>query len=529
MGAIANNGVGIAGMTWGSWILPVRALGKGGGYDSDIIAAIQWSAGLSVVNPDGSPVPQNPYPADIVNLSLGGGTDSCAGSNGAAYESALQTVTGMGVLVVISAGNANGPVELPANCSTVVAGVMAVAGLRNVGTKVGYSSFGPQVSLAAPAGNCVTTTGADCLRSIDTTTNLGATTPGENSYTNEVNPNLGTSFSAPLVSGIAALMKSANNNLTPAQLIARMQGGSNPFPAGAAGVPICPTTDPTSGECACPNDGSQCGSGMVDALGAVQAARKPIGVIVLPASIDAGSVIDASASVAGCNTSAATPAPLGVASFAWTASPSSIIVSGASTSKVTIDPTPGTLTLVVTDSAGNADTETVTLTASGATTTAPSSSGSSKSACPTPLAVTPAAPTVSASFSPTAVGQNTVSTLTFTLGNGNGFALTQSSLQLTLPSGLTMASTPAPQTSCTGAAHSLSSTATSIALSAANILADGNCTITVPVQSATAGNYTVSIAAQSLTSAPAEGQHAGREREPHRERAEPQRGRCGRR
>ena len=43
--------------------------------------------------------------------------------------------------------------------------------------------------------------------------------PGENSYTNEMNPNLGTSFSAPIVSGIAALMRSVNNNLTPAQLI----------------------------------------------------------------------------------------------------------------------------------------------------------------------------------------------------------------------------------------------------------------------------------------------------------------------
>ena len=57
MGALSNNGVGIAGMSWGAWILPVRALGKGGGYDSDIIAGIEWAAGLSVVNPDGPPVP----------------------------------------------------------------------------------------------------------------------------------------------------------------------------------------------------------------------------------------------------------------------------------------------------------------------------------------------------------------------------------------------------------------------------------------------------------------------------------------
>jgi serine protease len=505
MGALSNNGVGIAGMSWGAWILPVRALGKGGGYDSDIIAGIEWAAGLSVVNPDGPPVPQNPYPADIVNLSLGGGTDACASANGAAYESALQTVTGLGVLVVISAGNASGPVELPANCSTVVSGVMAVAGLRNVGTKVGYSSFGAEVSLAAPAGNCVASSGADCLRSIDTTTNLGATTPGENSYTNEINFNLGTSFSAPIVSGIAALMKSVNNNLTPAQIIRRMQSAARAFPAGAAGVPTCPSTAPSGGECACPNDGSQCGAGMVDALAAVEAAQKPIAVIMLPATLGAGSVVDASASVAGCNTGAATPVPLAIASFAWSAVPSSIIVSGAATSKVTIHPSPGTLTLTVTDSAGNTDTETVTLTASGATSTAPSTSGGAQSACPAPLVVAPLPPTVTENFSPATVAENTASTLTVTISNANGFALTQSSLQLTLPSGLTLASSPAPASTCTGAARSLASTSTTLTLSAANVAADGNCTITLPLQGAAAGTYTVAIAAQAIATAPAAG------------------------
>jgi serine protease len=505
MGALSNNGIGIAGMSWGAWILPVRALGKGGGYDSDIIAGIEWAAGMSVVNPDGSPVPKNPYPADIVNLSLGGGTDACASANGAGYQSALQTVTGLGVLVVISAGNANGPVELPANCSTVVAGVMAVAGLRNVGTKVGYSSFGTEVSLAAPAGNCVASSGADCLRSIDTTTNLGSTTPGENSYTNEVASNLGTSFSAPIVSGIAALMKSVNNNLTPAQIIHRMQSAATAFPPGAAGVPTCPSTAPSGGECACPNDGSQCGAGMVDALAAVEAAQKPIAVIVLPATLAAGSIVDASASVAGCNTSAATPVPLAIASFAWSAVPSSIIVSGAATSKVSIHPSPGTLTLTVTDSAGNTDLETVTLTASGATSTAPSASGGAQSACPAPLAVKLVPPTVSESFSPATVAENTASTLTVTISNANGFALTQSSLQLKLPAGLTLATAPAPATTCTGAARSLISTSTSVSLSGANVAAAGECTITMPLQGAAAGTYAVPIAAQALATASAGG------------------------
>ncbi len=270
LGALTNNGVGLAGMTWKPYLLPVRALGKCGGYDSDIMAAMQWAAGLSVQG-----VPDNPYPADILNLSLGG-----SGTCGSDYQHLINTLTGMGVLVVASAGNETGPVDAPGNCP----GVLAVVGLRNVGTKVGYSSFGSQAGIGAPAGNCVVTTGG-CYRSIDTTTNVGLTKPTANTYTNQIDPNLGTSFSAPIVAGVAALMRAVNGNLTPAQLIARMKASATAFPQ-PAGLPVCPATatDPgtgmSSGECACPNDGSQCGAGMVNALAAVNAALNPIAVIV---------------------------------------------------------------------------------------------------------------------------------------------------------------------------------------------------------------------------------------------------------
>jgi serine protease len=252
-------------MTWQPYILPVRALGKCGGYDSDIIAGMQWSAGLSVQG-----VPDNPYPADIINLSLGG-SSSCTSD----YQSVISTLSGMGVLIVASAGNGGASVDAPGNCP----GVLAVAGLRNAGTKVGYSSFGPEVGIAAPAGNCVETSGA-CLRSIDTTTNLGLTTPGTNSYTDQINYNLGTSFSAPIVSGIAALMREVNANLTPAQLIARIESSASPFPQ-PAGLPQCPTlSSDGSGQCACVQ--GQCGAGMVNALSAVNAALDPIAAIVVP-------------------------------------------------------------------------------------------------------------------------------------------------------------------------------------------------------------------------------------------------------
>lgn len=507
LGALTNNDTGIAGMTWGSWILPVRALGKGGGYDSDIIAGIQWAAGLSVTNPDGSAVPDNPYPADIINLSLGGDTTSCSSQDGSAYETALTTVTGMGVLVVISAGNSDvAGVELPGNCAGVVPGVMAVAGLRNVGTKVGFSSFGPEVSLSAPAGNCINS-GTPCLRSIDTTTDLGTMGPltGSNyTYTNENNPNLGTSFAAPIVSGIAALMRSVNGNLTPAQIAARMEASATAFPPNTGNLPVCPATDdvgPTATfQCSCPPSG-QCGSGMVNAYSAVNAALEPIGAI----SATGNTVFDASGSVAACNQT--------IASYSWSASGGISITNGAAAAKVTVasnGSTLGTLTLTVTDSAGHVDsTATVTFTAAGlATVNAPSSGGTAATACPTPLTVTPAPPTVTQVFSPASVGENVASTLTITFTNANAFALTQSGFTETAPANLVIQTSPAPTTTCASALGTLTSSASAVTLADANIPASGSCTITMSVMSAAAGSYTNSIAANALSTAPAGGNAA---------------------
>jgi serine protease len=409
LGALTNNGAGIAGMTWNPYLLPIRALGKCGGYDSDIIAGMQWAAGMSVTG-----VPDNPYPADIINLSLGG-TGSCPTTS--PYYSVISTLTDMGVLIVASAGNESGPVDEPGSCQ----GVLAVAGLRNVGTKVGYSSLGAQVGIAAPAGNCVNPSGA-CLKSIDTTSNSGLTIPGAHTYTDQISVNLGTSFSAPIVSGIAALMRAVNANLTPAQLIARLKSSAMAFPQ-PAGTPVCPTVardsmgNPISGECACPNDGSQCGAGMANALQAVKAALRPIAAVVVPTNTAAGgtAVLDAGGSAASCGRT--------VASYAWTRSGGVTIQSGANAAQVTVSPTgAGTLTLTVTDSAGAADTATLTVSAGGAITSAPTtptSAGTSAGACPTALTVTPAAPTVTEAFSPASVGENVVSTLTITLKNSN--------------------------------------------------------------------------------------------------------------
>ncbi len=485
LGAITNNDTGIAGMTWAPYILPVRALGKCGGYDSDIISGMQWAAGLSVLDESGNPVPDNPYPADIVNLSLGG-TGSCPGD----YQSVVNTLASLGVLVVASAGNESGAVDAPGNCS----GVLAVAGLRNVGTKVGYSSLGPEVGVSAPAGNCVTSAAPPCLRSIDTTVNLGLTTPGSNGYTNMLDApyNLGTSFSAPIVSGIAALMRAVNANLTPAQLIARIESSATAFPQ-PAGLPQCPATAADgSGECACVQ--GECGAGMVNALSAVSAALQPIVVI----TANGNTSFNGAGSVAACN--------LGIASYAWSAAGGVSIRSGANAAQISVASTgtAGTLTLTVTDSAGHVDTGTVSFNAAGAATVnAPSSAGTAATACMTAMTVAPAAPTVSEAFSPASVATNSASTLTITFNNSNGFALTQSSFTATVPAAMSVQTSPAPTTTCAGASGTLTSSASTVTMAGAVIPAKGNCSITLSVKSASAGSYANPIAAKALATGPA--------------------------
>jgi serine protease len=489
LGALTNNDTGIAGMTWNPYLLPVRALGKCGGLDSDIIVGIEWAVGMHI-----NGVPDNPYPADIVNLSLGGSGGSCPGD----YQTLISKLTGMGVLVVVSAGNVSGPVDIPANC----AGVLAVAGLRNVGTKVGYSSLGPEVGIGAPAGNCVNVTaGSPCLRSIDTTTNEGATVPGANSYTDQNNSNLGTSFSAPIVTGIAALMRSVNANLTPPQLIARIKSSATPYPQPVTTPPTpqCVNGSPSQVECLCTTTApTTCGAGMVNALSAVKAALNPIAAVKIPAGFTSGSgTFDAGGSAPACGAT--------IAAYAWTGTPAIHIVSGGSSSAVNVMATgSGSLTLVVTDSVGNTDTAVVTFSAVSASTLAPAQAGTAASACIADMTVTPAPPTVSAAFSPASVAVNADSILTVTFANANAFALTQSGITLTIPSGLTLG-TEMPSSSCGGAAVSVTSTSSSVTLAAANIPASGNCSVSFGMKSATAGTYTAAVAANDLETGPAGG------------------------
>jgi serine protease len=345
--ALTNNVEGIAGTGWNTLILPVRVLGKCGGTDSDIIAGMRWAAGIAV---PGAPV--NPNPAQIINLSLGG-TGVCS----AAYQSAVNEILARGVLIVASVGNDGSDVAAPANCP----GVLGVTGIRHAGTKVGFSNLGPGAGIGAPGGNCVNTTitpTTPCVFSITAAVNAGKTAPGANTYTDHVqNFNVGTSFSAPLVAGAAALMHSLNSRLTPAQYITLLRKSATPFPTTSANTTtLChvPAGDLQQQECICTT--ATCGAGMLNTQGSVLAAQRPFAIAEAPTTINTGTAV----SIDGRDSFASNGRT--IASFQWTAlgvtgaTPTFGDATQALTTLQVADASTFTLRLTVTDDQGSQDT-----------------------------------------------------------------------------------------------------------------------------------------------------------------------------
>jgi len=224
--ARTNNGAGVAGVAYNAKVLPVRVLGKCGGYTSDIADAITWSSGGTV-----SGVPANANKARVLNLSLGGG-----GACDATTQNAINGARARGAVLVVAAGNdaVNVSNASPANCS----GVIAVAATGRSGGRASYSNYGTLVDVAAPGG--------DGAYGVLSTLNAGTGAPAADSYA----AYQGTSMATPHVAGVAALMLSRNANLTVDEIEQKLKSTARAFPASCSG----------------------CGTGIVDAAAAVASA-----------------------------------------------------------------------------------------------------------------------------------------------------------------------------------------------------------------------------------------------------------------
>lgn len=172
IGALTNNGAGMAGGCWECKILPVKVLdGQNAGTISNLAKGIEYAANNG---------------AKIINASV-----SAAGTS-SALETAVNYAAGKGILVVAAASNTGKQeVRIPASYPNVI----AVAATDQNDVLTTYSTFGAHVDIAAP-GRARTAAGTGSgYVSID-----------------------GTSFSTPTVSAILALLWSAFPNATPAQL-----------------------------------------------------------------------------------------------------------------------------------------------------------------------------------------------------------------------------------------------------------------------------------------------------------------------
>lgn len=167
--AKTNNGTGVAGLSWGAKIMPIKVLNEyGNGSYENLTNGIIYAAN---------------HGAKIINLSLGGTAQSWT------LKQAVEYAHNLGCVVVAATGNTNSAVHYPARYPEAI----AVAATDSNDQRASFSNYGPEVDVAAPGVN------------IRSTYWWGGSTYEWLS---------GTSQASPHVAGLAALIWSVNPSLS---------------------------------------------------------------------------------------------------------------------------------------------------------------------------------------------------------------------------------------------------------------------------------------------------------------------------
>jgi hypothetical protein len=182
--ADTNNRIGMAGLSWGAQILPVRVLGPdGAGTECTIAAGIVYAADMSAVE----------------NLSLGA-EGACSFAMQQAVDFAVEQSN---TAIIAAAGNdakKGNPQMEPADC----AGAIGVGATDQRDRVASFSEHGSQVTLSAP--------GVHVLAAY-------RTPQGGHAYAYFD----GTSLAAPMVTGVAALLFSKHSDWSAAMVVERLK------------------------------------------------------------------------------------------------------------------------------------------------------------------------------------------------------------------------------------------------------------------------------------------------------------------
>ena len=165
----------------------LRVLGRcGAGFASDVTDAIVWAAGGKIGG-----VKANPFPAKVISMSLAG-----RGPCPSFLQSAVNQAVGLGATLIAAAGNAGADATLyfPGNCK----GVLSIGASTRQGTLAAYSNWGETLAFSAPGGD-----GSNPVQVV------GVGTDGQLVQATA----MGTSFAAPHVAGVLALLQVVNVSL----------------------------------------------------------------------------------------------------------------------------------------------------------------------------------------------------------------------------------------------------------------------------------------------------------------------------
>lgn len=215
--ASTDNSSQIAGVSWGAQLLSLKVFAPcgdincGGCLTNDVAISSAIYHAISLQNTAA-------VGKVVINMSLGG-----AGPCAAAMQTAITNAVAADIPVVVAAGNDGGAVNNPANC----AGTIPVGATDSNNNVAAFSSRGTELAdrgLVAPGVSLLTT-------------DQGGGTASAT----------GTSFSAPMVSGLASLILSARPAYTPAQVSAAIRGGADSIGVAGFGVAGAGTLGTTSG------------------------------------------------------------------------------------------------------------------------------------------------------------------------------------------------------------------------------------------------------------------------------------------